>query len=317
MDLILYTTVDQKTKDIIEQIGSIRRIQIYLEELWIKKEEYSKRMEEIEYETNKELNTINSFKKGSVYAIYQKLIGQKKEILEIAKQHYFELMLEYKELEKSIEKIDFDIQVLTQKPDTLSSLKKKLKFQLTQKTKGLGSSKLKEYKKLFQLIDQKLVLVNEIEEAIKEGSSLNRKFNTAINYIVRKAKEIYNRKKIVGFMNTYEVRNLERYQNHIVAIQHGMTKFESELNDVYAQILNTTSYDIHLEDNLMRTYRQNLIADIKNNQELGNSFMFLKNHKKNIQAIVKTLRSDLKKLKKEVAKLEKQEEALLFKISKS
>jgi hypothetical protein len=245
---------------------------------------------------------------------YKKLLGKHQAALEHHKQEYLDLVLEHNALSKSLDKTDFEIQILEEKSLNYENLVAELQLLLKEKEIQISSPQLKAYRAIIQQLDHKLGLIKEIEEAIAEGVILNKKFNAAIKYVVKKAKEVYAQKGNMKEMLDFDVKQIDKYQNHMVKIQHSLIKFEAELNDVYAVLLQSNENNLSLEEHFMKTYRVNLIADIQNKYDLNNSHEFLKKHKAIMMNVTRTLRGDLRKLKKEVLKLEEEEAQILYNI---
>ncbi len=301
----------ENLKNIVKEIRSIKLAKDHLAKLRTVRQQQKVRLSEIEKKISDNLTKIDRLSRTTLFSLYQKLFGEQEQLLELYKKHYLDLMLEYNELNKSVEKLDFEIDVLSKRSNKYKEVIRELKAQLRIRERDIQVIKLRDYRRLIKKIDGKLGLIKELEEAIREGSNLNRKFNAAIRFVENKAKELYNNMGDLDAMINHRVKKIDHYQDHLIAIQHSMIKFDAELSDVYREILKDKEFESKIGDQLMREYRINLVNDLDDNESLNNSHQFLKNQKSMIMSLTRTLRKDLKKLKKEVIELEQMEEEII------
>ncbi len=301
----------EELKNIVKEIRSIKLANEHLAKLEIVRKEQGTRLEEIEKNISENLVRIDKLSRTTFYSLYQKLFGEQERLLEIYKKHYLDLMLEYNELTKSIEKLDFEIDILKNQSKKYKIALQELKSQLRTRENDIGSSNLRKFRDVIKRIDGKVGLIKELEEAIKEGSNLNRKFNAAIRFVENKAKEVYKNFGDIDTMLNHRVKKIEKYQDYLISIQHSMIKFDAELSDVYREILRDKNFESRIGDQLMKKFRMNLVNDLDENETLNNSHQFLKNQKSLIMSLTRSLRKDVKKLKKEVIELEKLEEEIV------
>ena len=303
--------MENKVKTIIEQLRSIEISKVYLKELREKKREYQERITELQELTDNALIEIEQFDNNSFRSVLDKFLKGQKPSLEVAKQYYLDIVLEYNELLKAVGEIDFEIEILKNKISSGDSAKNELKRLLKNERLESGISEVKELKQVNKRIDSLTGLIFEMTEAIDEGKTLNRKFNSAINFLKRLAESIYTEVQDVDEMQSFEVFKLDRYQDHIIKIQHGMMKFEIEVNDIYKILMRDKSMEYSIGGNFLKDCRLNLIADVQSNKQLNNSYRFLESYKSLIMNYARTLRSDIKKVKLELKVLEDKENRIL------
>lgn len=298
-------------KNIVKEIRSIKLAKEHLIKLEVVRAEQAQRLEEIENKISENLGRIDKLSRTTFYSLYQKLFGEQDRLLELYKKHYLDLMLEFNELTKSIEKLDFEIGILKGQSKKYKTVLQELKSQLRIRESDISTHSLRKFRHVIRRIDGKLGLIKELEEAIKEGSNLNRKFNAAIRFVENKARELYKNFGDLDSMMNHRVKKIETYQDHLIAIQHSMIKFDAELSDVYREILQDKEFESKIGDQLMKKFRVNLVNDLDENETLNNSHQFLKNQKSMIMSLTRSLRKDVKKLKKEVIELEQIEEEIV------
>jgi hypothetical protein len=303
--------VDDKIKYILKEIRSVKRAKQYLTEIQQIRTEHHNRQKLIEREIRSELSIIDKLNRTSLLSILKNLQGQKDEFLEIRKQHYLNLALEFNELRKSIARFDFEAEVLERKIQKQDELTATLISNLKARDTALSAPELVDLRNVVCQIDHKLNLQKELEEAIAEGQRLTRLFTAALNFAQKNAQHVYKVSKSKQQLTHLNLAIIEKYQDHMIRIQHSMVKFEAEVNDVYNSIMKFKIESQSIASHFLTEYRMNLINDIHNYMDLGSSYTFLKYHRSVVQSLIKTLRIDLKKLKSDIVLLEEQEAGLI------
>lgn len=304
----------QELKDIIQEIKSIQIANKQLNKLKLLRIEYLNDLELINESISKSSTFIDSLNKVSFYSIYTKLIRKRQAKLTIHKSYFLKQSLNYNEVIKSIELVDFEIEVLSNKSKKLKDSKDRLKELVSNQNIKSGVKEINKLKKLFAKISKNLALIKEFEEAIQQGVVLNRIFNKTINHLKKEAHRIFKKFKSDDILMTYDVRKIQKYQENLISLKHNLIKYEVEVQDVYKALLKTNDYDNSLVSSFIQEYRFNLLNDLTSTIELNSSFIYLKNFKSVIMSLTKNLRKDLKSLKRDLAKQEIQELKLIFEI---
>ena len=303
--------MDKILKDKIKELRTFQLAKNYLIDLKKKESEFLVRKDELEKLLNKRLKLIDKLSNNTLLGNYLNLVGRKKDALELSKEYYFDLAIEYNEIINLIDKIKFEKEVLSGKIKNLDTLKSDIREEIAASGKHLKTPKLKELLRVIRSIDDKIGLTAEIEEAIKAGSEVNRNFNKILKYIVDKSSSLKKELKKDRKVFSFDINKVEKYQSHVINLRHSMLKFESEVNDIYLHLFKDRTHKFSIEDNFFGEHRNKLFEDLKNQNELIKCYEHLKNQKEIILNFTRTLRSDLKKLNKEIDELELLEDELI------
>jgi len=299
--------LNSQIRHIIEEIQVIEISKKYISELKDLAKKTVVRMEHIELLINTKLDEIDKLHDDSFYSIYLELTGKLEDALDITKDHYLQLRLEYKELQKEVELIAFQIKVLKEKNLKLAALRARLRELIKEYAVDADAYIVKQHRRLIRRIEFKIRIEKEISEAIEEGVFLNKRFNDAIKYLKTIAQKIYKKNKIISDLGNHDVRNIEKYQEKVLRIKHSMVKFKSEINDVFSQLKLSEDSNKYFITTFISQYRNKLARDIRMKNGLVKSLDHLLEQKKLILEFTKTLRKDLRKVKKEIKKLEDKE----------
>jgi len=304
-------------KKIIKELKGIEITELHFKNLLKKKKAFEQRLISIEAEIFEKNEKIENSSRVNFKTIYLKLVGTHELKLELYKQHYLELSLEFSDLIKSLDLLDYEINLIKSKLERLDQKKQELISKINSYTERSIGTELMAYKEIINTIQHHLKLVKEIEEAIKEGMSVNRKFNSAIRVLTLTANEIYSTSNNeIESLNNYKVNQIENYQNYIVEINHSFSKYVVEVNDVYEAILNQEKTPESTLINFMKHYRKSLSNDLRKAKDLKNSYKFLRRYKNIIMTLNRSLRSDMKSIKKFLVELESKESKMLKEIAK-
>lgn len=294
-------------------LGEIRAIKLsrqYLAELREMSASQRRRLRTIELELATHASRIEGLNKPSLGALVRELLGRKEQLLEMHRQHYLNLALEYNELQLSLERAAFEKEVLERKISREQEIVSKLKDALKARDALLSTPALRDLQVITQQIDRKQAVIREIEEAIDEGLRLSKLFASAIRFAGKQAGASYKVTKEKDMLSRHEISVIEKYQQHMVGIQHSMLKFEAEVSDVY-QSMKTFKVVSKISDHFLSEYRMNLINDIHRYMDLGNSQVFLRYHHSVVKNFLKTLRDDLRQLRSQLKDLEAREASIV------
>jgi len=122
----MITHIQQQIQDTIKEIVHIERVE---EQLAITKQELDEAMEEqksLMQRLSKELKDIEKLDGLSTKAIFYKILGSKEKQLDKERQEYLELSLKEEDLEKSIELLEYEVNLLSAKVKSRDELKARL-----------------------------------------------------------------------------------------------------------------------------------------------------------------------------------------------
>ena len=301
----------ERIKELIKEIRGIKLAKDYLEEITEERAEQAERYDFVKAELSRLSARIKKLSNPSLLSVVREIQKRKQDKLDLYKQHHLNLALEYNELSKSLQKFDFEIDVLERKISQEASLIAEFKRLVRNEQAAMSAPRIREYKTFLDQLDYKLSLLKELEEAVDQGVRLNRRFNAAMKFIETKASSLYRTSKTEHEINEFNIKGIDKYQEYMINIQHSMMKFEAEVNDVYDTMLSSPHEDRKIAEHFLAEYRMNLINDIHTRMDMNNSYMFLKYHKSVFQGFTRTLRKDMKTLRKEVEQLESTEVSIL------
>ncbi len=264
----------------LRQLSTSLRAEKHLVQLKERLESQKIELSRLNARIHSTIRTMDKSQKPSFTRLVKTILGTDEELLELHKRHYLNLVLQQNELEKSVLDTETEIDLLQPTIKDADRLRREIKSLVRKTADHPASPEVNKLREIMKESERLISLQCEIEEAITIGAALNRKFNTAIKFLERFAKELHgahrNKDELIGF----EVLHLDQYQQHIVVLKHYLIKFESELNDVYDKLLSNSQVQLRsLHKSFIEEYRLTLLAEIEDHTGLVGSHLFLKRPK--------------------------------------
>ena len=308
--------MDKELRKLIEDLKSMEMAHDRYQELEAISKQKEKRLAQLTARIELNLKKQDQLGKTSLLGLYQSLNKERKsKHLEKTKEKYFKLVLEYQDLQKAMALIDFERKVLFEKLNNYDQVVFELKENIKYKQAIPDRQELKELKQVLLELEFKVMLIKEMEEAIKDGMAVNREINKAIRFLENDThKDYYSKGGEFEEILLVGASDIGKYQEIIVKVKHKLVKFEAELHDVYNHIFKNKEITTKIGESFLAEYKECLITDWVQKASLANSYNLMHSMKATVLGLTRTLRKDLKGHKKDLAQLEEVEEELMNKI---
>ena len=187
---------------------------------------------------NKESKDYEALESMSLKSIFYKVLGSKEEQMEKERQEYLQASLKYDEAKKSIELMEYERKILTEKLDKMADVSKELKRMFAQREKFLVKNNGKEGKQLSSLtkeLELNLRMIKEIREAIIAGENAQAVLEEIASYL-KTAKNWgnWNTSGRRGMIQGYAKRtNMDKARAKVPHAKQALLRFENELRDIF------------------------------------------------------------------------------------
>jgi len=234
----MITHIQQEIKDTIQEIVHLERVeeQLKLTEKELNDAEIT--FQKLQRKLKKELKDIEKLDGLSTKAIFHKILGSKEKQLEKERQEYLELALKEEDLQKSMELLDYEINLLSAKIRSrkdlnakLKKLKKNREDEIIRTDPGLRSQLLGISKKL----EEKFRLKAEIEEALEVGQVCHKLMQNVVHLLSRVKN--WGQWPSSSNRNPHQRRRarrdaIDRARNLTYQVKHHLNIFKLELKDL-------------------------------------------------------------------------------------
>ena len=301
---------------ILNEIDALRKVENHIAAIDSDLKESYQRLDIAKANLDKELKDVEDLERIGVKSLFYKTLGSKDEQLEKERQEYLNAALQYNELSKSTELLEFEKKVLSKKTTQLSELTTKLDSLKRLRESEIISSSNQSLKNELLEISHKLennsVLSRAVNEAIVEGEKSLKHLSIVIDFL-RKAKDwgrwdMYSKNRRAGYMKHQAID--KAIQNLTIA-QHQLNKFSRELSDLGN---NYISFDLKMGqfNKFMDFFFDNLISDWIIQKRIKASLISIESNYSKVQRIVIDLKSEIEKINYNTDTLLKQKDSFLL-----
>jgi len=245
-------------KDLTHKMNLLLKEQKDLKKIMIEKDELVKDLEGL-----------------SLKGIFHKVLGNKEEQIEKGRQDFLEVFLKLEEVNKAIDSLEFEKNILAEKGGKQKAYKDELKSLMKQREKELLHSNTKagrRLKRIAKLMDQSKLMVWEIGEAEQAGALAVRKLEE-INHFLKSATNWGGGMRSNDRWMAYRRQsNIDRAKQSAHQARQQLYVFQRELADIYSQ---TPDYagglQLDLYQGFLATLFRNLISDFVLQQKIRNT----------------------------------------------
>ncbi|MEL6926718.1 MAG: hypothetical protein AAFO94_21945, partial [Bacteroidota bacterium] len=261
---------------------------------------------------------VEKLEKMSVKSIFHNILGNKEKQLEKERQEYLQAALKYDELRKSIELIEYERKVLTEKHNKSIGLEQEINQLIELRKKEILRTNPRLGKELLQItfnIEHHQKMQKEMEEAINVGGKASQVMAQMVNEL-KKAKnwgrwDMMDGKRMSSYMKH---SSLDRARQLSYQVKRLLQAFEDELNDIYQYERSKFDFSLNFQSFSRFTdiFFDNLISDWVVQQKISNALASVRSTNDKLVRTLSYLKADLPKQAKAVEELEATKMELLL-----
>jgi len=306
----IYTTLHEK----LEELKSLQIVDRHLKTTKTSLKSAYTALRQLEKRLDKENRDIEKIEKLSLKKLFHKVLGDQEEQLEKERQDFLEVSLKYNEHTKTIELLEFEMNVLKGKSENLPVLKKEINKLKKLREKELLKSTGKLGKELRSVVEQSDELVmglREYDEAITVGKDILDHFAAILKYL-KNAKD-WGVWKMAGGRNvsSQSQRNaIDRARQLIYKSQHLLNIFKKELHDIDVYDFDTSLNSEQL-DGFTNIFFDNLITDWIIQKKIKNTSAEIRSVYDRIKRLMSYLKAEQKKIKTNLTNLESRRQKII------
>lgn len=218
--------LEQQIQDVKNQLNGLNKVRSHVWHLTAKRKKLEKLKTQLQEKVEKELEDYQDIKHRNEQAIRSLFLLPDEEKLEKEKQEYFEAVMEQRKVEKELELIQFEIEVLSEKLKKSESLQHKLmdliSVRAVKKIKESQTLKALQQKEDMQaaIIDFLIGIRSRAEDNLLRIDEMLTALRQIELYGLAERKDQYTTARIQT--------ELERIEQHLARLQVDFTMLESE-----------------------------------------------------------------------------------------
>jgi len=302
--------------EILEQLQSIDRAERQLSKVDERLDAAYKILERLSSIVDKEYADVEKLEKMGIRSVFRKVLGDKEQQLEKERQEYLQAVLKYNEHKKSIELLDFEKNILTEKLKKAGNLKKRKQVLLKQHEAMLIKSNSAAGQEIIAIdkdIRDRFHIKREIHEAVIIGTKVSQMLAQMVNFL-KTARNWGNYDMAGGgtISTMMKHSNIDKARTLAHKLQHILKQFQDELFDVYDKEQFQISLQIDSFTHFTDIFFDNLITDWIVQKKIRNALNNVLTVEDRVMRIVSSLKKDLEQTDKAITYLEQKKKDVIL-----
>ncbi len=232
--------------------------------------------------------------------------------LEIEKEQYFRICLRHNELVKSLNLIDFEIDVLKKKIADFPNTERKLQELLQHRIEMFNLKQHQDLALATEKLDLKNKLLTELVEAVAAA--------VVVEKLLKKAAKIWQKNKRYlhkiryKHVNILQVNLKKTSELHdlIIEINRRYMVLQGELNDILNHFTFIKAKHKGYRQNLLASFEEAILDDMRKKKETHNTEQFIELSLSHVHRLLEALRRDRDNTRSACRRLQKKCQKLIY-----
>ncbi len=307
--------ISGKIKTLIEELTILEHAQKRYSNVAASLNNMNEEWHAMDKQLDKELNDIKELESLGIKSLFHKVLGSKEEQLEKERQDYLAVNLKYKELNKSIEITEYELNILEKKllsrdkvENELEKLKKLREAEILRTNAPMKNDLLLILKKE----EQAIRMLEEIRQAKEAGSVAVNSIKTVLSHLANAEKwgqwDMYN--KNGSYYDHLKHGAIDKAVEEAYKTKHYLSIFREELADVGF----TQSFQLNVEafSKFTDIFFDNLISDWIVQRKIKNVIGSVGSTHDKVINLIQALEQDNAKMANHIKSLENSRDSILL-----
>lgn len=308
-----------KLNGLLAAFKSIQIAKRHLIKLKPRLKEESEKLEELTLILNKEYDDLVQLEKMGITKLFSKFLGSYEEKYEIERQEYLHAFLQYKSCKKSIELLEFEINIIREKIEEEEEVRLEIeqliitRDELTAKNYPSIKNKLQ---RISEKRDRHLDYIRELREAIGLSYEIQSLFSNMIQLFRKTNQE--GQWKLNSAFKTFKENDIPIDQAHqlFFKVKQLLLKLDDELEDIYAFKRIGRWHKFKELQHFNVIYYDRLISDWVVKGSVDSTLNYIQGLNDSVDMISKSLEYQVSMTERKTAKLEEEQAALIANLIK-
>lgn len=277
-------TITKKIEGAYNNIQRREKIKTHIQYLKKRLKIEEERADHLYQVLQKEGEDVKRLERASITKLFGKYLGNHEEQLDIEKQEYLMAVLKYKESNKKINDISFQLKVLAEKFIKLKDADKVYKRLIREKKAKLLLDKHPEKKRIF-LLEKDQLRNNGIIREMNEAIAVGKKADIELTKMFEALDNVFNWGKTFntldyggkGRYSSYKKKKfIENNKANIHKVSKLLNNFTDELEDISKNYGFNYTTHLNLLNNFLEVFFDNLITDWVVRKKIKSAFDSIK-----------------------------------------
>ena len=312
--------MSQLQKDIretIETIINLDKVRTRYDEALVELKSAQSKLDKLHGIMIKELEDLNEIESKGLKPFFYKVLGSKEEQIEKERQEYLTASLKFNEYQKTVEILEFELDLLKKKLGDSTSLKKQLEVLKSQRENEILRSHPALAQQLLgfsKQVDELYGFRKELVDVETVGNKCIKSLNDMVQYL-KQAKQWGNwdmmggnRSRQAGYS---KMAAIDKAKNISVWVKHELVNLNKELKDVGHQ---NGEFQLNMDNfnSFTDIFFDNLITDWVVQQKISNTLSNTISVRDRVVLILKSIQSEIVKSDKRIDLLNQEKDRVLL-----
>ena len=273
-------------------------------------------LDRLEKQLKKESRDVDRLEKTSITSLFHKTFGDRNAKLEKERKEYVAVSLKYNELAKSINLLEYELDLMSKKLGDKQVLENKIDALMKRREKELMQQSPQVRTQLSQLneqIDRSHIFVKDIDEAFAAGGQALQLLQSMIGQL-RSARnwgqyDMMSDNRSIGYKKSSAINKASRLA---IQAKQLLRRFEDELKDVYRDLKINFRIQIEGSSQFADVFFDNLITDFIIQQKIKKSLDSVMRVADQVEGLMRGLQNEKPKVAANLLEIEKQREKIIL-----
>ena len=309
--------IQQEIRETLETITQLDRIRKRYDEGVVELKTAQSKLDSLHRIMAKELEDLNEIESKGLKPFFYKVLGSKEQQIEKERQEYLTASLKFNEYQKSVEVLEYEMELLQKKLSNSTSLKKNLEVLKAKRENEILKSHPKLAKQLLQIstkVDSAYVYRKELMDVDEVGQKCVKSLQDMVHHL-KQAKQWGNWDMVGGRQGRHasysKHASIDKAKNISVWVKHELINLNKELKDIGHK---KEHFQLNLDNfsSFTDIFFDNLISDWVIQQKISNTLSNTASVRDRIALIVESIRNEIRKVELQITELQSDRDKILM-----
>lgn len=311
---MITTELQNNIKEKLQAYESIKSVNAHLNETENQLKKLYTQIKALDVQLEKELNDISDLESIGLKSLFYKTLGSKEQQLEKERQDYLEISLQYKQIKKEVQLLEFERELLSKKVNKLPIIRSELEALKEQrKTEILASGRDNKFQNDFlnlaHDLDTNIALEREIKEAIDEGDNSLKILSAILSYLRQGGSwGQWNNNRSSKYRQR---QSIDQAASLLPKAKHHLSLFQRELKDLGENNIEVKLDTIHFS-RFTDFFFDNLISDWIVQQKIIGTINNIEGSKAYVKRILMSLTQEYSQVQNTIRNLVQEQDEILL-----
>lgn len=310
--------IQKDIKETIETIIGLEKVKSRYDQAVVELNENQSKLDKLHAVMIKELEDLNEIESKGLKPFFYKVLGSKEEQVDKERQEYLSAALKFNEYQKTVELLEFELDLLEKKMGDATQHKKKLEILKSKRENEIlrtHPNLSKQLLNISQQIDSLYSYNKELTDVAEVGQKCDKSLTNMITYL-KQAKQWGSWDMVGGGRRGRQAgyskqAAIDKAKNVSVWVKHELINLNKELKDIGH---HKEHFQLNMDNfnSFTDIFFDNLISDWVIQQKISNTISNTVSVRDRVLLILRSIQNEMAKTEKNIITLNQEKERVLL-----